>query len=122
MLLKLPFYKRVKKLQEKIQDCKTREDIALCAHALEVDVIVEYNSTTYFSFAQNLRDGMWSGSVRFAVKATVTDGKTASVARSTLGCHVFGNDMTKEDLEREHVKAIICTLLHLDIEDKDQDE
>lgn len=116
--MQTPFYEKVKKLQEKIQDCNTRQEITQYAQALEVDIFVEYNSTTFFSFTQNMRDGMWNGSICFSVKANVTDGKTSAIARSAVGCHVFGNDMTKEDLEREHVKSIIHTLQHLYFEEE----
>lgn len=119
--MQTPFYNKVKKLQEKVQDCKTREEIAQQAQALEVDVLVEYNSTTFFSFTQNLRDGMCSGSISFSVKANVTDGKTSAVGRSAVGCHVFGNDLTKEDIEREHAKSIIHTLQHLYFEEENNE-
>lgn len=46
--MQTPFYEKVKKLQEKIQDCKTRQEITQYAQALEVDIFVEYNSTTFF--------------------------------------------------------------------------
>ncbi len=64
---------------------------------------------------------MCSGSISFSVKANVTDGKTSAVGRSAVGCHVFGNDLTKEDIEREHAKSIIHTLQHLYFEEENNE-
>ena len=63
---------------------------------------------------------MWSGSISFSVKANVTDGKISAVGKGAVGCHVFGNNLTKEDIEKEHAKSIIHTIQHLYFEDNDE--
>jgi hypothetical protein len=113
-----PFYNKVKKMQAKLQDCKTREEIKQLAQVFDVDFFVEYITNSFCSFTENLRDGLGSGSLSLSVKASISDGKISAIGRLSAGFYIYGNDVSKEDIEREHVKAIIHALQSVHFEEE----
>ncbi|CCB87752.1 Nif11-like leader peptide family natural product precursor [Simkania negevensis] len=106
----VPFYNKVKKLQAKLRDCKSREEVTQLARAFDVDLLIEYTTNSFCSFTENLRNGLGSGSLSLSVKVKISDGNIAAIGRLAAGFYIYGNDVSKEDIEREHVKSIIHAL------------
>ena len=84
----------------------------------DVDLFIEYMTNSFCSFTENLRDGLASGSLSLSVKAKITDGESIAIGRLGAGFYIYGNDVSKEDIEREHVKAIVHALQYLHYEEE----
>ena len=56
--------------------------------------------------------------LNLSVKAKITDGRIAAIGRLGAGFYIYGNDVSKEDIEREYVKAIVHALQYLHFEEE----
>jgi len=114
------FYKKIEKLQEKLSNCETREEMRQVVQSFDIDLFVSYNTNSFFSFTESLRDDQSSGSLSFTVETKITSGNLKARGRSTT-FYINGPELSKKEVERKYTQTIIQTLQHLDFEEEEND-
>ena len=115
-----PFYEKVKKLQEKLKDCSSRAEVKQMVQTLDIDLLVSYDTNSFFSFTESFKDEQGSGTLSFSVSTEVTNGKEKVIGRPT-SFYVQSPGISTKNVERKYVEAIIHTLMHLDLEETEDE-
>lgn len=114
--MKQSFYRRVRELQEGLENCISRKEMRQIVQSLDIDLFISYNTNTFFAFTENLKDSCLSGSLSFAIYTKISDGNHQAMGRPTT-FHMNSPSFSKEELEKLYVKTILSTFKHLNFEE-----
>ena len=110
-----PFYRKVENFKEKISQCSNRDSIRQIVKELDLELRVTYISSGFFSLEESFKTGNFSGSLSLHLKTELLDSDHL-ITNAQVAPIWFCNNQTlsKEEMEKRYVSAIINTLKHLD--------